>query len=918
MQIYFCLMKKRFVIIDAQALIHRAYHALPETLTNSQGEPTNALYGFSSVFLKMLADLKPDYIAAAFDRAEPTFRHQQFEEYKAHRPETPPALIEQVPKVKEMLKAFGVPVLEKAGFEADDIIGTLVEKYKKKPDLQILIVTGDLDTLQLIRENTQVYTLKRGITDTVTYGPKEVKERYGLTPKQLPDYKGLVGDASDNIPGVAGIGPKSASQLLSAYGTIEGIYRALNQGKITGRAASALKDSRDEALFSKELATIRTDAPIKFSLDKAAWSQARYNRAQVEKFFKSQGFRSLFNRLPGQPGPTRNQGKSKKFKTLSLKSQAKLGQALKDLKRGQEILVSFDQETLSFYTKGEQIFILNLNYNEMISQFLEQLISKGLLVSGWNLKKLARLVLNHSAAQGGQTPLGLKENSFLGDLSLLELGQDYQILAWLIKPSSSEPSLKGFAAFEPNLPENSPASASQLASVIAAQDNLLKQIKAAKLDRVYKKLEQPLIKALALMEHWGIKLNPKKLRKQSSRLENKLENLEKQAQALAGSFVNLNSPKQLRQLLYQRLKLPTEKIAKTPGGELSTDETELEKIKDKHPLVPLILEYRELAKLRNTYFDALPKFVAPDGRVHSQFLQTGTATGRLASRRPNLQNIPAQGPFAQKLRTAFQAPPGWVLASFDFSQIELRLAAHLSQDPILLEAFQKDQDIHALTASSIFNVSPGKVSPDQRRKAKVANFGVLYGLSAHGFAQEIGVSRSEAGEFIKAYFNRFQGLAAWIEAAKKQARRKGYAQTLLGRRRPLPALRLGSWRARAAAEREAVNFPIQGGVADLMKLAMIKIYERLIKPNYELRITSKDKKRGNSINGSLWDVSEIHNSLFAIRMLLQIHDELIFEIKKEKAPEYQKKITDIMENVYKLKVPLKVESAFGSNWAQLK
>jgi DNA polymerase-1 len=904
--------QKRLVIIDAQALIHRAFHALPETLTNPQGEPTNALYGFASVFLKMLGELQPDYLIAAFDRPEPTFRHKKFKAYKIHRPKTPQNLESQIPKVKELLQIFAVPVLEVPGFEADDIIGTLVKQASQKKNLQILVVSGDLDTLQLVNKQTQTYTLKRGITDTITYGPKEIKERYGLEPKKLPDFKGLVGDPSDNIPGVSGIGPKTASSLLAKYGSLKGVYRALEQGKITGRAATALKGKYEEALFSKELATIRLDVPIKFDLKKAVWGG--YNKSRIKSFFQKQGFRSLLARLPGAGIGPEKKLEHRKIKPKLIKTAQDLEQVLASIPKGSPLFLAAERHHLSFALKFPKVFYFSLDQREITDRFLDFILKRNIEISGWNLKKFLRLVL-------------LKRGK-----SLPKIKWDAQIMAWLLNPESSSPNLTPYLTYQLYYPEDAPESVKQLAQVLGSMERLQAELKGRKLFKIYQKIELCLIPVLAQMEHQGIRVNFKKLKQEGRRLAKKIKLIEKKALQAAGCQINLSSPKQLRELLFERFKIPVKGIAKTPGGELSTDETELQKISKSHPMVPLILKYRELTKLKTTYFDALPRFVQADNRIHTQFLQTGTATGRLASRQPNLQNIPARGPWALKIRSAFEAPAGWLLMSFDFSQVELRLAAHLSDDPLLLKGFNKGEDIHRITASQVFGVELNEVSPAMRHRAKVANFGVLYGLSAHGLSQSLQVPYDEAKEFIKNYFDKFQGLATWIEKTKQEARRKGYVRNLFGRRRPLPFLKIGDWRSRAAAEREAVNFPIQGGVADLMKLAMIKIQHKVLNKiqdtRYKIQVenslfeskagTDPAKLKENSLFWGLSPQSSQNQSPPAedIHLLLQIHDELIFEVKKEAVKKYQAEILKIMEGIYPLKVPLKVESSIGRTWAE--
>lgn len=744
-----CFMK-RLVLIDANALIHRSFHALPP-LTTKRGELVNAIYGFISILLRVLKEFRPDFIIAAFDLAEPTFRHLEFEEYKATRPKAPEEIYEQVPKTKEILRAFGIPILEKAGFEADDIIGTVSQKVAKE-DIENIIVTGDLDTLQLVNKNVKVYTLKKGITDTVIYDEKAVGNRYGLEVEQLRDFKGLKGDPSDNIPGVPGIGEKTAIGLLKKFGNLENLYKKLEKGEAEGiseKLRAKLLEYKEQAFFSKKLATIREDVPLKFELRDFDWKK-NYDRRKIEKLFQELEFHSLIRRLPGEQG-------------------------------------------------GRMTDMTNK-----------------------------------------QQTTGRKE-------------REYMIIEEVYK------------------------------------EGILSK-------KVYE-IEKNLVPVLREMEQTGIKIDMGQLNKLSKELDLQLKKLEKEIYKLAGIPFNINSPQQLSEILFKKLKISTDGLRKTPGGVLSTAAPELYKLKGKHKIIDLIINYRELVKLKSTYIDALPKLMDPKtGRIHTNYHQLGTVTGRLSSSDPNLQNIPIRGELGQEIRKAFIAEKGYKLISADYSQIELRIAASIANDRKMIEAFKKGKDIHVLTAAEVNNVSESKVTPQMRYQAKALNFGVLYGMSVVGFAEAAGISRERAKDFIKEYMKDFSGIAKYVEKTKKEAKKKGYVETILGRRRYLPQINSSDFRLRQASERMAINMPIQGTAADIIKVAMIEIEKGL-------------------------------ESFGEAKMLLQVHDELVFEVKEDKIKEVAEIIKETMEGVLNqpefkdvkkiLRVPPEVNIKVGDNWKDL-
>ncbi len=751
----------KLVILDSNALIHRAYHALPP-LTSPKGEPTSAIYGFYSTFIKMVNDLKPDYLVAAFDRPEPTFRHKAFLAYKAQRPKTPDDLIWQLQKVKESLSAIGVLVIEKAGYEADDIIGTLVGKLHKEQELEIIIVTGDLDTLQLVRDGVKIYTMKRGISDIVIYDQKAVMERFSLPPEKLADYKGLVGDASDNIPGISGIGPKTAIQLLQKFGVLEGIFDSKE-------IPEKLKGKREEALFSKELATINTEVPLSFHLEDSRWKGFAVEK--IEPLFKEFAFQSLFARISSQNSK-----------------------------------------------KPADLFSQNQESSTIIKKSPDE-------------EKIQNIAL------------------------------------WLLDPEKKN------------------------ASLLDSLNVLKERMREEGVINIFEDIEIPLLPILEQMSKEGIGVDQKTLKLLQADLEKDIYSLKKEITRIAGEEFNPNSSDQLRTLLFEKLKISPKYLKKTPGGKISTKESQLFKIIDSHIVIGRILKYRELEKLLTTYVVPFFQKIEKDGKIHTTFNQTGTTTGRLSSENPNLQNIPSQGEYALRFKNIFVPTKGFLFVSFDYSQIELRIAAHLSDDKDLKLAFKKGEDIHTHTASKVFGVALEKVTKEMRRIAKVFNFGILYGLGSRGLSENLRISQGEAKKFIYNYFERFSGVKEYIQKIRQEVIENGYVKTHFGRKRwfyELKNLARLPRNVREAYLREAVNMPIQGTAADIVKLAMIEVDGKIMKGHER----------------------DVH-------LLLQIHDDLLFEIKQKKINEYAPQIKKIMEHAVKLSVPLNVEVKIGARWGEL-
>jgi DNA polymerase I len=871
-------MMKKFILIDSNALVHRAFHALP-SLSSPSGQPTNAIYGFTSVLLKMIADLKPDYMVATFDLAGPTFRHQEYEEYKAHRVKAPDELYAQIPGVKRMLTALGIPILEREGFEADDIIGTISSQTQKLPGIQTIIVTGDLDTLQLIHgKKTTVFTLRKGMTDTVTYDEDAVRERYGITPGQVPDLKGLKGDASDNIPGVSGIGEKTAMTLISTYGSIEALYEELEKPEfVTGKHSGVseklrekLLEQKDMALFSKKLATIILDVPVTFDIDAADWHR-HVNPAELAALCQEFGFFSLLKRINSTLGPA---VKSASAQTLDLDGTGDVSLptaasvSAEHLPSASEAVLHgvFSEgilRELLVTTDGEKIFSVPAPTPDTLSDiFLRYTV-----VTGHDLKVLV-----------GQLP----DPSVLAGRTLF----DTRIAAWLSNPEQRDYELSRvyYELAAHTLPEGP----SQAPGAIWKLKPLLdERLKSQDLLRVFTELEMPLIPVLAAMERAGIEVDTKHIDTLLTSASKEVASLEAQIYKHAGGPFNINSPAQLGDILFTTLGLRG-KVRRTGGGAPSTAASELEKLRDEHPIIELILQYRELNKLKTTYIEPFPSLVGTDGRIHTTYNQAGAATGRLSSVDPNLQNIPTRTELGQQFRASFVAPKGFRLLSLDYSQLELRIVAHIAHDETMSESFRNGEDIHTRTASEIFGVAPAQVSKDMRRQAKVLNFGIIYGMGVLGFARAAGVNRDTAKKFIDEYFARFPGIASYMERTKQEAFDNGYVSTLMGRRRPLTDIRSTMPQLAAQAERMAINHPIQGTGADIVKSAMIAVDTYL---------------RSGDAPGA--------------RMLLQVHDELVIEVPEKLLPAIAHRLAGIMESVSRLDVPLIVDAKAGANWSDM-
>ncbi|MFA4937190.1 MAG: DNA polymerase I [Patescibacteria group bacterium] len=907
---------EKFVIFDGNALVHRAWHALP-LLATKDGLIVNAVYGFTTIFLRVIKELKPRYVAVTFDRAETTFRHQEFKAYKAQRQKQPQEFYDQIPLIKQIIAAFHLPIYEAPGFEADDVIGTLTKKISDDyPELENIIVTGDLDTLQLVDERTKVYTLKHGLADTITYDSQAVQRRYELKPEQMIDYKALRGDPSDNIPGVKGIGEKTAAELIKIFNNLDNLYKELEKNgkkieKVRPKIRELLLKSKSEAYLSQKLVTIVRNINLPFKLVDCILG--KFDEDKLIDLFQKFEFKSLLPKIPQLQGnldlpvAKLKQTKSGQQDYQLVDSEVKLMSLVKKL--AVEKFIVIDTETsgldpwqsdllgVSVAAKpGEAYFVpvkLLAGKSTAAKKFCDLLTSNDLAKGGHNIKFDIEALWNDGIKLEAITfdtmiaayllRAGGERNLDLDSLVFQEFGYRMQPIEDLLGPKGKDQ--KNMT--EVPIDKVSWYSAEDADFTLRLKNKLESELKQNNLDKLFYEIEMPLVPILAQIERAGFKIDNKYLGIMQKKLAGEIIRLEEKIHKLAGKKFNIASPLQLKEVLFETLKISPDGIRKIKTG-FSTAASELEKMKSLHPVINHLLDFRELSKLQSTYVEALPELINPKtGRVHTSFNQTVTATGRLSSSNPNLQNIPIKGDWGTILRRAFIAEPGNVLLSVDYSQIELRIVAHLAQDKNMINIFKRGDDIHTSTAAYILGVEPEKITRDQRRSAKEVNFGVLYGMGPWGLAERTGISREEARNFIDRYFNAFPQVAGWIEDTKEQARKYGYVATLFGRKRRLPEVNSGVGQVRAAAERMAVNLPTQGTAADLMKLAMIKVATKL-------PVTSQDSK-----------------------MILQVHDELVFEVPAGDVKKVAIMVKQEMESAIKLIVPIMVELKQGKNWGEM-
>lgn len=862
-------------LIDTMGYIFRAYHAMPR-LTNSRGLPTQAVLGFTNMLRKLLAESQPKYIAAAFDLAGPTFREETYAAYKANRPEMPEELVRQLPYIRQVLEAYRVPILEFQGFEADDVIGTFSREAAGHGHF-VVIVSSDKDMLQLVNGNVRVLNPSRG---DLLYDAATVRDVMGVEPRQVIDLLALRGDAIDNIPGAPGIGEKGALALVQRFGSVEA---ALEHADEVERKTyrESLQQNREQILMSKALATIHTDVPLPYDLNSLVRREPDVEACR--HLFQEMEFGTLLKSLPGVP---QEQGVPASVGSWSLPHTEAVGQ-----QRLAEWLGRVPaSHPVALAVAGGQVAVGGAASVMTFSTADVQPLAAA-------LTDAHRKWLVHDLKALRRSLQALKLPLLPADPERIE---DVQLLAYLLDPTQSGYGLEATAKrrlgaivslesgsggiMAPSTAEATVASTA--ASLIAALAPALRaEVDSASLAPAYRDLDLPLVSVLEEMEDHGVLIDPAEMARLSSSLEQRIIACQQRIYDLCGTSFNLNSPKQLGEVLFGKLGLPQPpRRGKTKS--LSTAVDVLEELAGQHEVVGLVLEYRQLSKLKSTYVDVLPRLVSPEtGRLHTTFSQVGTATGRLSSSNPNLQNIPVRTELGRQIRAAFVAAPGHVLISADYSQIELRLLAHFSQDPLLLEAYRKGDDIHRLTAAEVFGVPPLMITGEHRRRAKAVNFGIVYGLSAFGLAKQLGIPQGEAAQFIKRYFERYAGVQRFIQETLEQARREEQVRTLFGRLRPIPDINARNANLRGFAERTAINTPLQGTAADLMKLAMIRVHDRL-------------------------------RNLPA-RLILQVHDELVLEAPKEHAAAVARLLREEMVNVYPLSVPLEVEVGIGPNWNEM-
>lgn len=860
---------KTLVLLDAHAILHRAYHALPP-FTSPEGLPTGALYGFASMILKIIRELKPDYIAAAYDLAGPTFRHIAYKEYKGKRAKTDDELIAQFDVSRDLLKAFSIPAYSREGFEADDIIGTIVEKTKKIKDLSVIIASGDLDALQLIQgKKVQVYTLRKGIQDTVLYDEAGVKERFGFSPEFLIDYKGLRGDPSDNIPGVRGIGEKTASTLIQTFGTLENILslakknpEKLKKAGITDRIVSLLGDQEDQAIFSKELASIKRDVPVVFSLEDSMHKDGIPDEGIA--FLRKLGFTSIIARLNGAKESVKSEAQNSAPAALSLDKKG-----WKSIVSAQELFWCIHESNVFAANETGKVFSLAAGAIAEYKKDISMLFAKNIKHRAFDSKTLMHIFDAEGVAVSFQ--------------------DDLQILFWLNDPRKTDPSLSDLLLSVGRTGEDI---ASEVAILPDIYKTLFEEIKKKDLLSVYRDIELPLVPVLFAMEKRGIRINAQILSDLGEKTEKEIKRLEKEIHAYARESFLINSPRELSRILFDVLGISAKGIKKTGTGQRSTRFSELTKLAGLHPIIEKIIAYREVGKIHSTYISVLPGLADNEGRIHASFHQTGTVTGRFSSSDPNMQNIPTRSDLGDEIRRAFIPSDGAVFLACDYSQIQLRIAALLSGEREMLDVFKRGEDIHSATASRVFGVPEKSITPEMRRRAKVINFGILYGMGVQALSANLGVSHDEASLFLTNYFKQYPKLFHYFESVKEQARRKGYVETLFGRKRFLPEIHSRLIHMAREAERMAMNAPIQGSEADMIKKAMRGVCDYI----------GKDARmRGR------------------VHLLLHIHDELLFEAEKEIAEYAGEKLAAFLEHVHPNKeVDFPVETKIGPTWADLK
>ncbi len=889
--------RPRVYLVDGTSNIFRAFYALRGGFTTREGVPTNAVYGFTTMLRKLIKDEEPEYLGVCFDRGEPTFRHEEFADYKANRPEPPDDLVVQFPLVRELTEAYRIPVLDKEGWEADDLIGTLA-RQAAEAGFHVIIVASDKDLFQLVNDHVTIMNPHKG---NLMMDAAKVEEVFGVRPDQVVDVLALMGDASDNIPGVPGIGEKGAKQLLKEYGDLETLLARAGEVKRKSYRES-LQANAEQARFSRKLATVRLDAPVEFDPD--ALRMEEPDTGRLREIFKRLEFNSLLGEL-------RPDSSTSGARYRAVTTEKELRAFIKEMEAAGR--VSVDLETTGVDPMRAEILGIALAVKAGEAVYVPVRHQKGAekQMAPERVLELLRPVLEGDAmAKVGQNCKYEWVMFRQAGIQMQPVQFDTMVAAYLINPSRSHKlddlageyldykmipytDLAGKGAKQVTLDQVELDRVVEYAGedadvALRLADLLDEKLEGAGLKALFQKLEMPLLPILARMEHTGVRIDVEHLASMSTQMEKDLARIEKAIHKEAGSEFNINSPKQLGEVLFEKMGIaPRRKTAKTRA--YSTSQEVLEELALEHPICAKVLEFRSLAKLKGTYVDALPALVHPGtGRVHTSFNQTVAATGRLSSSDPNLQNIPVRTEVGREIRRAFIPEDDWVLLTADYSQVELRILAHLTGDAVLTQAFRDGEDIHARTAAAIFGVSRNLVSDEMRRRAKAINFGILYGMGPQRLAREQGISMKDAQAFIKAYFKQFSAIEAYIQQTTAFAEKEGYVKTLLDRIRYFPELKAGDRVARQQALRAAVNTTIQGTAADLIKKAMIDIHGRLEKARLEAR------------------------------MIIQVHDELVLEVPEKEVKKVASLVKEAMEGVHRLDVPLTVDLAWGPNWLEAK
>ena len=867
-------MSQRFVILDGSSLMYRAFYALPP-LTDSQGRPTNAIFGFSNMLTKLLGELQPDKLVIAFDKGRTTFRTERYAEYKGTRDKTPEELLAQIPLLHEFAAAFGISFIEKERYEADDIIGTLAVKAAGAGH-EVMVVTGDRDALQLVRPNLKVLLTKKGISELKEYDEAAFQEEYGFEPIKLIDLKGLMGDTSDNIPGVPGVGPKTASKLLLEYGSLEEVLN--NIENISGKKLKErLTENKEQAILSKELATIELNVP-EMELDWESYGITP-DHERMKSFCDGYELKAVWKNFVKIYG----EGEAELVLDFSVSAlDVDLSYTVWDKDAVAKELAAAESVAVCGLFSGKAPFVK----------------LTGAAVCLLPAKKLGYIdaesltVLQEVMAEKPAVVKGLKAYYQAG-VKPADSFFDIELAAYLLSPEANKYELDRLVQeYLPTLrkPENLSGVEAEAVweayALASLQPALAAKLKELQMDKLYEEIELPLVEVLAAMEQNGIYINREELVKKGEELEARLQSLQQDIYVLAGTEFNINSPKQLGEVLFERLELPP--VKKTKTG-YSTNAEVLESLRDKHPVVEQVLHYRTLSKLKSTYIDGLQELIGAEGRIYTSFNQTVTATGRLSSSDPNLQNIPVRTEEGKTIRALFEPGAGYdCLLSADYSQIELRILAHVSQDELFMDAFRQNQDIHARTASEVFGTPLEQVTGEQRRHAKAVNFGIVYGISDFGLAKDLHIARKDAKSYIDNYFARYTGVKKFIDDTVEGAHKDGFVKTIFNRRRDLPAINSRNFMQRSLAERMAMNTPIQGAAADIIKLAMIAVYHKLQEAGVKSRV------------------------------LVQVHDELVLEVVNSEREQVEAILKETMENVVKLSVPLLIDMHAGKNWAEAK